>query len=89
MVCYNGFAEKRRMGEQYMQSRHKGQLLQPPEGLGAAQIKLEKSVCTGEATLGFRDPRTGQLRKAVAVRTAQDIADFYHAYGYAFPPKEP
>lgn len=65
--------------------RHKVQ--QPPEGFGEKDIRVEKSICTGEATIGFWDSRTGRLRQAVAVASPQQIADYYRAYGFT-PPGE-
>ncbi len=50
-----------------------------PEG----KIETESSICTGETVIGFRNPRTGRLEKAVAVRSQKDIDDFYKSYGLA------
>lgn len=60
-------------------------LLNPPEGFGAADIRTQSSICTGETTVGFYDSRTGRLLQAVVVRTPQDLADFYHSYGFEPP----
>ena len=60
--------------------------LPPPPGLGKADIVIEKSICTGEGVIGFRDPKTKKLLQAVAARTPEEIADFYRSYGYE-PPK--
>ena len=65
--------------------RHKVQ--QPPEGFGEKDIRVEKSICTGEATIGFWDSRTGRLLQAVVVRNDTDFADFYRSYGYE-PPRQ-
>lgn len=65
--------------------RHKVQ--QPPEGFGEKDIRVEKSICTGEATIGFWDSRTGRLLQAVAVNSPQEITDYYRAYGFT-PPGE-
>lgn len=59
--------------------------LVPPEGLGREQIETESSICTGETIIGFRNPKTGRLEQAVAVRSEADIRDFYAAYGFAPP----
>lgn len=32
--------------------------LTPPPGLGKEDIAIEKSICTGEGVIGFRDPKT-------------------------------
>ena len=68
-----------------MFGRKKQPALTPPPGMGAADIRVEKSICTGEATIGFYDPRTGRLWRAVAVRSPGDIAEFYRSYGFAPP----
>lgn len=57
----------------------------PPEGFGPDDIRTRSSICTGETTVGFYDPRTDKLLQAVVVRTPQDLADFYRAYGYQPP----
>lgn len=56
--------------------------LTPPEGFGAGDIRTQSSICTGETTVGFYDPHTGNLLRAVVVRTPQDLADFYRSYGF-------
>lgn len=60
--------------------------LTPPPGLGKEDIAIEKSICTGEGVIGFRDPKTKKLLQAVAARTPKEIAEFYRSYGYE-PPK--
>lgn len=57
----------------------------PPQGLGRADIATQSSICTGETIIGFRQPGTDRLLQAVAVRTPQDIRDFYRAYGFDPP----
>ena len=59
--------------------------LAPPSGLGKENIAIEKSICTGEGVIGFRDPKTKKLLQAVAARTPREIADFYRSYGYEPP----
>lgn len=60
-------------------------ILTPPRGLGKENIAIEKSICTGEGVIGFRDPKTKKLLQAVAARTPGEIADFYRSYGYEPP----
>ena len=60
-------------------------ILTPPQGLGRENITTQSSICTGETTIGFYDPHTGKLLQAVVVRSPQDIADYYGAYGYEPP----
>ena len=57
----------------------------PPEGFGPDDIRTRSSICTGETTVGFYYPHTDKLLQAVVVRTPQDLADFYRAYGYQPP----
>ena len=59
--------------------------LTPPEGLGAGNIEIERSICTGEQTIGFREPCTGRLRCAVVVHDTADIDAFYRSYGFEPP----
>lgn len=70
-------------------AKRKNTPMAPPPGLGAADIRTESSICTGETTIGFRDPATGRLLQAVVVRSPADAAAFYRAYGYAVPDKLP
>lgn len=59
--------------------------LTPPDGMTAADIRTQSSICTGETLIGFWDPHTDQLRQAVVVRNRVDIATFYHSYGWEPP----
>ena len=59
--------------------------LQPPQGLGPADIVTQSSICTGETIIGFRQPGTDRLLQAVVVHSTQDIADFYRSYGFSVP----
>ena len=52
-----------------------------PEGYTADSIRVEKSTCTGERTIGFYDPRDKKLVCAELVRTDADIKAFYEKYG--------
>ena len=55
--------------------------LQPPPGLGPADIATQSSICTGETIIGFR-------QQAVVVHSPQDVADFYRSYGFSAPEGE-
>ncbi len=66
--------------------RKKQPVLTPPEGMGLDDISMDRSICTGEATIGFRDRVTGELLRAVAARGEKDVAEFYRSYGFE-PPK--
>lgn len=50
--------------------------LQPPPGLGPADIATQSSICTGETIIGFRQPGTDRLLQAVVVHSPQDVANF-------------
>ena len=70
-------------------NRHKtSSVLQPPQGLGPADIATQSSICTGETIIGFRQPGTDRLLQAVVVHSAQDIAAFYRSYGFSVPEGE-
>ena len=53
--------------------------------MGRGDISVDRSICTGEAVIGFRDRVTRELRCAVAVRSPEDIAEFYRSYGFEPP----
>ena len=55
--------------------------LQPPPGLGPADIAMQSSI-------GFRQPGTDRLLQAVVVHSPQDVADFYRSYGFSAPEGE-
>ena len=40
-------------------------------------VVMESSICTGEKTIGFKNPKTGKTERAVAVRCEADIDEFY------------
>ena len=65
--------------------RKKQPRLTPPQGMGRGDISIDRSICTGEAVIGFRDRITRELRCAVAVRSSEDIAEFYRSYGFEPP----
>ena len=50
--------------------------LQPPPGLGPADIATQSSICSGESMIGFRQLGTDWLLQAVVVHSPQDVADF-------------
>ena len=66
-------------------------VLTPPAGMGPGDVRTERSICTGETTIGFYDRQTKRLVQSRFVRGAGDIAAFYRAYGWEPPaagPKE-
>ncbi len=65
--------------------------LEPPVGMGIGDVRTERSICTGEMTIGFYDRHTRRLVQSRFVRGDKDIAAFYAAYGWQPPaggPKE-
>lgn len=67
----------------------KAAVLTPPPGMGIDDVRTEKSICTGETTIGFYDRHTRRLLRSSFVRGEQDIAAFYRAYGWQPPPGGP
>ena len=65
--------------------RKKCTILTPPQGLGRENIRRQSSICTGETVIGFLDPKSGRLLRAVVVRDNQDVTDFYRSYGFEPP----
>ena len=43
-------------------------------------VVMESSICTGEKTIGFKNPQTGRIEQSVVVRSRQDIDDFYREH---------
>lgn len=70
----------------FFRHRKNGKKL-PPEGMRAADIQKQSSICTGETVIGFYDPKTDRLLQAVVVRSVQDVADYYRMYGFEPPSK--
>ncbi|MCM1499344.1 MAG: hypothetical protein NC124_12835 [Clostridium sp.] len=52
-----------------------------PESCENFQIEVDKSICTGEMTVGFRDPVSGKLKFAELARSEADIEAFKKKYG--------
>lgn len=52
-----------------------------PEECAGMSIKIESSICTGEKTIGFYDPKEKRLMYTELVRTDEDIDAFYAKYG--------
>ena len=50
-------------------------------GYSRNDIAYEKSICTGETLMGFKNSRTGRLERAVVVRNRSDEKNFYKEYG--------
>ena len=65
--------------------RKKQPRLTPPQGMGRGDISIGRGICTGGVVIGFRDRITRELRCADAVRSPEDIAEFYRSYGFEPP----
>lgn len=52
----------------------------PKECVGL-EIKIESSICTGEKTIGFYNPKTKKLLYSELVTSSDDIDNFYKKYG--------
>lgn len=52
-----------------------------PEECKGFEVRTEKSICTGEKTIGFCDPKTGRLMYTELVKSDEDIKAFYRRYG--------
>ncbi len=52
-----------------------------PESCKDFAIEVDKSICTGEMTVGFRDPVSGKLYFAELARNEADVEAFKRKYG--------
>ncbi len=52
-----------------------------PETCKDFAIEVDKSICTGEMTVGFRDPVSGKLCFAELARNEADVEAFKRKYG--------
>lgn len=52
-----------------------------PEECRDFSIEVDKSICTGEMTVGFRDPASGKLKYAELAKTEEDIENYKKKYG--------
>ena len=48
---------------------------------------LQKSICTGETTAGFRNIHTGVFRDVMLIRNSDDLAEFMQMYGLTEEPE--
>lgn len=53
-----------------------------PEECKDFEIEVDKSTCTGEMTVGFRNPRTGKLLYAELVRSEAEVEAYKMKYGH-------
>ncbi|MCD8096058.1 MAG: hypothetical protein LUE12_08030 [Ruminococcus sp.] len=52
-----------------------------PDECAGFEVKTESSVCTGEKTIGFYNPKEKKLMYTELVKTDEDIENFYKKYG--------
>ncbi len=52
-----------------------------PESCKDFEIEVDKSICTGEMTVGFRDPASGKLKFAELARSEDEVEAFKKKYG--------
>jgi hypothetical protein len=61
--------------------RRKEKTIPVPEGCEEFAIETDKSICTGEMTVGFRNPKTGKLMYAELARTEDEVDLYKMKYG--------
>ncbi len=52
-----------------------------PEECKDFMIEVDKSICTGEMTVGFRNPQTGKLMYAELARSQAEVDAYKKKYG--------
>ncbi len=52
-----------------------------PDGCEGFAIEVDKSICTGEMIVGFRDPRSKKLLYAELARSQADVEEYKKKYG--------
>ena len=52
-----------------------------PEECRDFPIEVDKSICTGEMTVGFRDPASGKLKYAELAKSEDDVQAYKKKYG--------
>lgn len=71
-----------RIGMNYMGIFKKKKILTIPEECQNLLIEVDKSICTGEMTVGFRNPVSKKLLYAELARNEEEIAAYKKKYGY-------
>ncbi len=52
-----------------------------PPGCENLPIEIDKSICTGEMTVGFREPGSRKLLYAELAKDEKDILEYKKKYG--------
>lgn len=61
---------------------NKNKIIPVPSGCENLIIEVDKSICTGEMTVGFRDPKSKKLLYAELARNEADIIAYKKKYGF-------
>ena len=61
--------------------KRKEQTIPVPEECRDFSIEVDKSICTGEMTVGFREPASGKLMYAELARSEEDVQAYKRKYG--------
>lgn len=61
--------------------RKKENVIPIPEECKSYKIEVDKSICTGEMTVGFRNPQTGKLMYAELARSEAEVELYKKKYG--------
>lgn len=61
--------------------QRKAKVLPVPKECQNFTIEVDKSICTGEMTVGFRNPQTGKLLYAELARSEEDVIAYKTKYG--------
>lgn len=61
--------------------KRKEQAIPVPEECRDFSIEVDKSICTGEMTVGFREPASGKLMYAELARSEEDVQAYKRKYG--------
>lgn len=59
----------------------KEKIISIPEACRDFAIEVDKSICTGEMTVGFRNPQTGKLMYAELAHSEADVEAYKRKYG--------
>ncbi len=61
--------------------RRKEKVVPIPEECINCAIEIDRSICTGEITVGFRNPQTGKLMYAELARSEAEVELYKKKYG--------
>lgn len=61
--------------------RRRNKVLKIPQECADFLIEVDKSICTGEMTVGFCNPKTGKLMYAELVCSEVEVEAYKRKYG--------